>query len=153
MPLLDAQSLRMWTMILIVVVIIVAGFQIFRVNRESPVDQVVPVDKYTRGKVVDELLNIGAGSFVNFRINLNRRGRLFGTFAVRGVNASVRILVVDRQNFDSWQRGAEFNFISATGVLPGGKVDRTLEPGEYYLVFDNRNSTADRIVDADFKVE
>ena len=144
-----------WPAILSVVVVILLGIQMLRVNKrdETPVPTNTPTKYSTPGPVVSGDLKIGGGEFLANRIALNRRAKLSGEFQTGSVKNRVAIVVVDEENFEKWKQRSDFTSRVVTGYVPGGKISPTLEPGTYFLVIDNRENPDPQPVRADFVLE
>lgn len=148
------QYLWFWVRIFVVVGLVLFIIQLLRVNRPEKTATTPFADIYTSGIVVDGEIVVMTGSFRTFPINLNRRARLSGTFSASGQNHTIGCIVLKKEEFEKLSAGAEHSAISKTGDVPGGKIDVMLQPGEYYLVLDNRHSLhGDAIVAADFAIK
>lgn len=144
-----------WPVIISVVVVILLGIQMLRVNKpdETPVPTDTPVTYATPGPVVSGDLKIDGGEFLATRIQLNRRSKLSGEFQTGSVKNRVAIVVVDEENFEKWKQRTDFKSRVGTGYVPGGKISPTLEPGVYFLIIDNRENSDQQPVRADFTLE
>lgn len=140
-----------WPALAGALVLLVALIQIVRVNerpKESPL-----VETYTpSGALVHDVIKIAARDFFVMRINLNRRGKISGTFRTDSLKSNVSVLVMDEKNFESWKLGLEYSAVVQTGYVPGGKISPVVQPGVYFLVIDNREETP-RAVRAEFDLE
>jgi hypothetical protein len=145
-----------WLKIAAGVVLVLLAFNVYRVNRtEPPPASPTPVPvQYTKGEIVSGRISIESGDFMSYRIALNHRSMITGNFRVVGKDPWITCLVLDETNFEKWRAGNEFTAVNSTGSVPVGRVSRELEPGTYFLVFDNRSSQ-DKIalVDVSFSVE
>lgn len=113
-----------------------------------------PKITYTSGAFVSGPITVEPGGFLNYKFVINSRKRLSGKFTSAGYKGKVDCFVLDEQNFESFKTGGEFKKIVGTGAIPGGKIDRPLEPGTYYLVFDNRlGKEKVELAEADFSIE
>ena len=144
-----------WPAIISVVVAILLGIQMLRVNKrgESAVQTNTPTTYSAPGPVVSGELKIDGGEFLANRIALNRRAKLKGEFQTGTTKNRVSIVVVDEENFEKWKQQSAFISRAVTGYVPGGKISPTLEPGTYFLVIDNRENAEARSVRADFVLE
>ena len=144
-----------WPAIISIVVVILLGIQMLRVNKsdEAPVATTVPVVYATPGPILSGEHTIAAGDFLATRFALNRRAKLSGEFQTGSVKKKVGIVVVDEQNFENWKQQIEFAARAQTGHVPGGKINPTLEPGTYFLIIDNRVSEDPKTVRVDFSLE
>ena len=144
-----------WPAIILVVVAILAGLQILRVNRRDEIQAPAnaPITYSTPGPVLSGDLKIAGGDFLANRITLSRRAKLSGEFQTGKVKNRVAIVVVDEENFEKWRQQTDFTSRAKTGYVPGGKISPTLEPGTYFLVIDNRENADTRSVRADFVLD
>jgi hypothetical protein len=111
------------------------------------------VPPHTEGKIAYEVARIDAGSLLPYRANFNRRVTVKGQFSVDREGPWITMLILDEKNYQQWQSGGEFAAAVSTGKVPFGKVNRVLEPGTYYFVFDNRGSDKDVFADIDLNAE
>jgi hypothetical protein len=149
----DNQKI-IWPAIIAVVLIAIAAIQVYRVNRPVPVADSKPPIRYTTGSIVDGRITVPAGGFLSYRIDLNRRAKLKGTFTTGKDNLKLACVVLREEDLENWKAGAAYKRISETGDVPRGQLDVALEPGAYYLIFDNRRTAdAERRADAHFAVE
>ena len=107
------------------------------------------VQPHTEGKIASELARIDAGSFLPYRANFNHRVTVKGQFSVDRAGPWITMLILDEKNYQQWQNGVDFATLVSTGKVPFGKVNRVLEAGTYYFVFDNRGSDKDVFADID----
>lgn len=154
MPFKIDQRSYFWLRILSVVILIVGLIQIFRVNSPAPVVEKPVQVKYTSGTLVEGKVEIPAGEFLSYEIKLNKRASLKGKFTTEKLKGSVGCLALNAENYARWREGEEFQAVAKTGTVPGGNLNARLEPGDYYLVLDNRHSPKEpRTVNAEFTVE
>jgi hypothetical protein len=156
----ESQSMKgsidwRWPAILSVVVVVLLGLQMLRVNsdKETPVAVTAPTTYSTPGPVISGDLKIPAGDFLANRITLNRRAKLSGEFQTGSVRSKVAIVVVDEANFEKWKLQTDFKSLAVTGYVPGGKISPVLEPGTYFLIIDNRVNPNSQSVWASFMLE
>ncbi len=139
--------------IVVVIAILVIG-NAYRVNRPVQKPMAPPAPKYTYGTVVDEQFVVEKGSHRRFRFDLNRSTKLIGKYITAKRASNVGLLVLDEENYKKFEAREEFKPTVRTGNIPGGQVDRMMEPGTYYLVFDNTHEPEfDRVVEASFAVD
>lgn len=137
-----------WLKIAAAVFLILLGYNFYRVNRSEPPSASptpVPV-QYTEGEIANEQITIEPGRFMPYRMNFNHRAIINGDFRVAGKDPWIVCLILDETNFEKWRAGNEFTAVNSTGRVPVGRVSRALEPGTYFLVFDNRASTDKKAV-------
>ncbi len=149
-----SSNLIRWVAIIVAVIAIFIIANAYRVNRTTPKPAATVAPKYTYGTVVDEKLIVEKGGYRHFRFDLNRRTKLAGRYITERRASNVGLLILDDDNFKKFVAGEEFKIEVRTGNIPGGQVDRMMEPGTYYLVFDNRHEPEfDRVVEASFAVD
>jgi hypothetical protein len=145
-----------WLLIIGSVVVILLLIQIVRVNRR-PVNtlQERAVPTYTAaGSLVSGEISIEPNQFQSYKINLNRRARLTGTFQTGSVKRRVSVLVVKGSDVDDWVANPALSTrIVETGYVPGGKVSPMLDPGEYLFIVDSRQNNEVIPVNLDFTLE
>ena len=143
-----------WQRTAALVVLALAAIQFFRANRpEKTSGPSQQARYYTSGKVVDAVVDVPAGDFTAFRIDLNRRARLDGKYWTGNKRSLIEILLINDTDLELWRSGTGVPRIVSTGIVPGGEIHRVLEPGVYHLVFNNRTGRDPRQVQADFSVE
>lgn len=137
------------------VLLILVGINAIRINRtEPPLSAPTPIVENTLGPLFFGTVSIPAKDFLSYRIAVAKRSKMSGWFTVNGRKSRVGCYLMDSVNFENWRNGSQFNTIVSTGVVPGGRVERTVEPGTYFLVLDNRHSTeVPAVIDANFSVE
>lgn len=142
-----------WPAVLAVIVIAIAGVQLFRVNKPpEPEPEAVPV--YTpAGTIVKGGLVIAPRDFYSARIDLNRRSKLLGEFRTPKSDIRLNVFVLSESEFENWRSGKEFNYVTRTGNVPAGRINLALEPGVFFLVMDNRENDSERRLDVDFSLE
>ncbi|MFL6469019.1 MAG: hypothetical protein ACJ72Z_13760 [Pyrinomonadaceae bacterium] len=150
---------RLWITIGGCVVIALVIIYLFKVN-PPPVASVdlsqssnVPI--YTaEGPIATGSLKIEPGSFLQYRVNFNRRATVKGKFQISSGKPRIGCLILTESDFEKWREGGEFQAAVSTGSVPSGKIHRVLTPGVYYLVLDNRLSIdKPAAVELDFAVE
>ena len=144
-----------WPQIFFVVIILLGAVHIYRVNAVRPATVVGPLPfKSTTGTVVDGPIIVTAGGFLSFKMDFNSRVKLKGWFSTNSKANRLECLVLTQDAFELWKLGKEFQAIAKTGFIPGGRIERVLEPETYYLVFDNRqHGEPEKIFEALFKIE
>ncbi len=145
-----------WAGIIVVVGVVLALIQIFRVNPPTPT--VLPNESaktiWTNGTIVKGVVEIPANGFLSFPLNLNRRIKFKGSFRTGDSDKRLELLILPGDDFEKWKTGGSFKPLVQTGFVPRGKVDRVIEAGNYFLLLDNRlNSEARRLIESDFFVE
>ena len=140
-----ADGISFWLKIIAVVILILVVLAFFRVNREAPLPVDRPTVEYSYGEVAVGQFTIPEGGELSFRILLNRRALLKGDFVSVGKSSPIECLVLDADNFQRRRSGAEWTALARTGYVPGGRLNRSLPPGEYRLVVDDRDGNQEPV--------
>lgn len=156
--LLSTENKRSWTwpQLFIVVMLLLGGIHIYRVNYVRPVtpESAAASFRSTAGIVIEGPVFVEAGGFLPFKMDFNSRVNLKGRFYSGSRSSNVDCLLLREDDFELWQSGKEYKAVSQTGYVPGGKIVRVLEPGTFYLVFDNRKAgEPEKTIDTHFEVE
>lgn len=145
-----------WAGIASVVLILIAVIQVVRVNpptrsADSPVEG-NPV--WTEGKIFDGVAEIPANGFLSFPVNLNRKATFKGFFRTGSNDRRLGATIIKSTDLENWKAGNDVAPIVSTGPVPRGFITRVIEPGNYFLLIDNRmNAEAMKLVETDFSVE
>lgn len=155
---MDRVRKHIWQIAGLVFLAMLVAIILFRANAPSRQrgQRVIqgPDRLYANGNIAAGQINVPAGEMVKFEFALNRRARLRGSFATKGLPDQVICLVITAAELEKMSTGASFSAIANTGSVPGGRIDRRMEPGEYYLVFDNRAGATEMVLrTVDFKIE
>lgn len=130
---------------------------IFFIRANPPETQAViesTKPKFTYGKFITAPLGVPAGEMSAHRFNLNRKTGLSGKFSTENYGPRLELFIVTAAEFEKMKAGSEFEFITTTGNVPGGTVIRTFEPGDYYVVFDNRKGKEPILLqEAEFEIK
>lgn len=140
------------------IVLGITAFVAILIFKANPPKERVELDRpkisYTSGSFVSGPITVDPESFLNYKFTLNTKNRLTGKFTTAGYKGKIECLVLDEKNFELFKIGGEFQKTVGTGSIPGGKIDRTFDPGTYYLVFDNpRGKEKVDLAEADFSIE
>jgi len=136
------RGLGFWLKIAGGVLLILLAYNFYRVNRTDPIatsPTPVPV-QYSEGEIATGQISIEPSGFMSYRVNLNHRATINGSFRVAEKDPWITCLILDDANFEKWRDGSEFTPVNSTGRVPIGRVSREVGPGIYFLVFDNRAS-------------
>ena len=128
-----------WAAVIVVVAAAVIVFQFFRANAPEPPTTVSPTPVYTRGTVVEGVLEIPSDQFLSYRLNFNKKTKVIGTHWTGGSSRRVLALILTEAEFEKWKGGVEFKSVTQTGYVPRGKIEMVIDPGVYYFVYDNRS--------------
>ena len=151
----DARSwIRSWPVIITVVAAILGGVHILRVNQPQHHAPSAPNTSYTaEGPLITGRLVIPPSDFHSHRIDLNHTARLSGSYRTPNIRQLVSVIVLTEEEFARWKDGREFQFVVQTGFVPGGKINRVLGAGTYFLIVDNRPNDDAQTVDVEFTLE
>jgi hypothetical protein len=152
---MEIQRRWIWQGAIVLGIVAFVAILIFKAN---PPKERVELDRpkisHTSGSFVSGPATVDPESFLNYKFTLNTKKRLVGKFTTAGYKGKVECLVLDEKNFELFKNGGEFQRRVGTGSIPGGKIDRTFDPGIYYLVFDNRlGKEKVDLAEADFSIE
>jgi hypothetical protein len=155
-----SERAAFWLRVVIGVIAIVVVIQLIRVNQpgrpsgtERPGAASTTSAVYTFGTVVKGPLQIRAGEYKSFTINTNKRSTLKGEYHTGSIKRTVGVFLVRDEDVERWLKGEDVPPVVATGYVPGGGIDRTIDAGKYKLIFDNRKSEEDlQELRADFVV-
>ncbi|MBC7899934.1 MAG: hypothetical protein H7070_07750 [Saprospiraceae bacterium] len=144
-----------WPQIFIVVILLLGGVHLYRVNAVRPGGAAnLPKFISTTGAVVDGPLVVQAESFLPLKMDFNARVTLKGWFATGSARSRIECLVLNKDAFELWKNGREYQAVAKTGYLPSGRIERVLEPETYYLIFDNqRAGEPEKEFNAFFEIE
>lgn len=146
-----------WPQVIIVVLVLLGGIQFYRVNTVVSVinSGVTPTPFIsTSGIVVEGPITIEAHGYLPFKMDFNSRVTFKGWFAATAKNSRIDCLLLNKEAFELWKNGGEYKSVAQTGFVPGGRIERVLEPDTYYLIFDNRLAgEPDKKIDTYFKVD
>lgn len=145
-----------WSGIILVVLIVFGFFQMIRVN--PPDDRLVNEKEnkviWTEGTVVSGALEVAANGYLTYPINFNKKSSLDGVFTTGDSKKRLACSIIAAADLERWKAGDEVAFVNNTGQVPRGIVRRTIDPGYYLLIFDNRmNQAPIRIVESNFTVK
>ena len=131
-----------WLKIAAIVALILLAVNFLRVNREEPrtADRPAKV-QYSSGAVAQGQFTIPEGGELSYRILLNRTMLLKGDFASLTKQQPIESLVLDDENYKSRKAGGDWQALTRTGHIPGGRLNRELKPGEYWLVVTARDDS------------
>jgi hypothetical protein len=144
-----------WPIIVGVVLLVLFGIQMLRVNKRPTVPISAPETRtYTSsGQLVSGEVVVPAADYYAKRIDLNRRAKISGEFRTGDIKSQVSVLVIRESDLDNWRRDLNYNPIAQTGYVPGGKIIHVLEAGAYFLILDNRRNDTSRSIRTDFNLE
>lgn len=95
-----------WQRTVIVIVAMLAILQLYRANRPPPPAPPNRAVIYTAsGPIVDAAVTVPAGDFVSYKLDLNRRANIYGTFWSGKKGVEITCMVADAANFEAWKGG------------------------------------------------
>lgn len=157
MPFKISHRAYFWLRVFAVVFGIVMVVQLVRVNRPATSPSVAerPQVRYSQpGEIVAGRIVVPAGSFLSYPIKLNRKALVRGDYRTENLKGTIGCFVLDAGNFDAWREGKEFDPVLRTGNVPGGRVNASVSPGDYFFVIDNRHSPKEeRVVELNIVLE
>ncbi|MGD9629521.1 MAG: hypothetical protein AB7V18_09765 [Pyrinomonadaceae bacterium] len=144
-----------WPGIFGVVIIIIAVFQIVRVNPpDRPVGDTENRKVWTEGELLRGRAVVPANGYLSFPLNLNRRANFSAVFTTGRSEVRIVSAIIRAEDFNMWKSGEDVEPVSTTGKVPRGVVKRVLEPGMYLFVLDNRAGDAEIVLeDTEIKVD
>jgi hypothetical protein len=136
---MEIQRRWIWQGAIILGIAAFVAILIFRANPPKERAELErPTVAYTSGTFVSGPLTVEPSTYLHFKFVLNGQKTLVGKFTTAGFKGKIECLVLDDKNFELLKNGSEFQKIVGTGSIPGGKVNRSLAGGTYYIVLDNR---------------
>lgn len=145
-----------WAGIVLVVAFVLAVFWIFRQNPPSGSGQPLAesTSMWSRGKLVEGILEVDSKRFLMFPLNLNKRSTLNATFTTGDNSKRLAFTIIDSADLEKWRTGDEVRTFTSTGPVPRGTIERVLEPGKYVMIFDNRSGEKPiRVIESSVSVE
>ena len=114
-----------------------------------------PTDSGGGRVIVDQSFDLPGTSFQEFTFTVDadvqQNVRLQGQFEVTG--GSIQVALMDRENFESWQRGETPQVLYGSGLVPLSSFDVPIEgSGSYFLVFSNTTDTTSKSIKAEVRL-
>ena len=76
-----------------------------------------------------------------WKFQMQTQGRVVGAFrASGGAHNDIRVLITDADECENWINGNSANAYYDSGLKTVGKIEVNLNPANYCIIFDNRNS-------------
>jgi len=120
--------------------LLLIGFHALLLSFSSPAWSAVFVEPTTLA--IDETITVGAGSYSYYSLRLTTGSNLSVRLAVQGgLNNSLRVWLLDLENFQKFQANQEFAYFTGTsGTISNLASYRFSVPKSniYYLILDNR---------------
>jgi hypothetical protein len=118
----------------------------------SPAPRVSEVAAYRDEVILSDRFDIGGGQQYAIPFSVKNGGAVRGTFNVAGGEISAYIMTAAQ--YDKWTATREGVLDYSSGRVSGGSINRSLNAGDYYLVFSNRYSLREpKTVRAEIQVE
>ncbi|MCZ6636555.1 MAG: hypothetical protein O7G87_24425 [bacterium] len=114
-----------------------------------------PADSGGGRVIVDQSFELPGTSFQEFTFSVDtdvqQNVRLQGQFEVTGGN--IQVALMNRENFESWQRGETPQVLYGSGSVPGSTFLVPIESsGFYFLVFSNTTDTASKSITTEVRL-
>ena len=97
----------------------------------------------TRHAVMNEMFTVPAGHYMSHSLSLPNSAHIIGEFYAKGgMKNDIECVIFDEIGFQNYQNGnlAEKVYYNSKGYVTRGKIDKTLPPGNYFLVFNNSDA-------------
>lgn len=150
-----SSTTYIWIAVAVGAVVILVAIQFMRVN--PPPQPVAEVAKpmYTNGPIIQGTALVGAKDILTFNVNLNKRSDLKGTFTTGDGSKRIVNLMIKAEDMEKWKAGEKVTTVFSTiDPVPRGTIARSVEPGNYVLIFDNRaNDKEMELSGVDFTVQ
>lgn len=125
--------------ILIFLFSLVISFACQKTPAEKRVQASAPAPRYITQIIVDERVSVPSMQDTHYPLLIQDKASLSGDFRAEGGSGNdIQVLVMDEDNYINWKNGHEARVYYDSGKITIGKIDLTLAPGKYYLVFSNR---------------
>jgi hypothetical protein len=133
--------------VLVAVVYVVGNLRTGRVSNtflRPPVEQ----------NLVDKSVTIPSGSAYQTIFTVERNASLIGDFrAFGGGGNDIQVLLMDETAYINWSNGHQVTVYYDSGKMTMGRINVSLRPGKYVLVFSNAFSLlSQKVVDAHIKL-
>jgi hypothetical protein len=122
----------------------------------TPQPKVSEVAGYADEIVLANQFQVAGGNQYAVQFSVNPGGAVRGTFDVvgGGIDPLIETYIMTAAQYQRWSASREGVLDYSSGRVTGGRIERTLTQGDYYLVFSNRNSRWDaKTVRANIQVE
>jgi hypothetical protein len=156
----EEKKRQTWTYIWGGIALVVIGgivvIQLVRVNPpKAEVNSTAPVAPlWTSGAIVTGSATVAAKDILTFPVNLNKRSDLKGTFTTGEAAKRIGNLMIKAADLEKWKAGEQVPSVFSTGPVPRSTVSRSVEAGNYLLIFDNRSNDQEmNLSDVDFSVD
>lgn len=124
---------------------------------QSPTNtQVSRVGGYTSEEVLSETFEVRNRRFEAFKFTVRPGGMVKGTFRVVGGqdDRNIEAFIMTADQYAKWSSYREGVADYTSGRVSNGGISRTLNPGDYYIVFSNYYSAREnKTIQADIRIE
>jgi hypothetical protein len=104
---------------------------------------------------------VKAGSISYFPFNVYKPGRVLGRFQAmsgngddEGAVATIEAVITEAGDWENWRDGRRVRMLYHGDQSSTGRIDIRLQPGQYYLAFNNRLSqTTDKTITANILLD
>lgn len=112
------------------------------------------VDSYSSEQIFSDTINVRNKKYEAFPFEVKQRGTVKGTFRVLDLSGDIEVFIMTAAEYDKWNRYREAITNYSSGRVTGGKINRSLNTGNYYLVFSNYySSSGNKTIEANLYVE
>jgi hypothetical protein len=141
MPAATEKKSHMLRNIAAPVLLCVVAFVVARLNQRVSFKQDV---------LTPSVFTVKAGSIASFPFDVFKPGRVLGRFeATGGSGDDIEAVVTNARDWENWKNGREARVVYGSGRIAKGRIDIAVQPGQYFLAFDNRFSAlADKTIAA-----
>jgi hypothetical protein len=102
---------------------------------------------FKQDALTPSVFTVKAGSLSYFPFNVYKAGRVLGRFQAtsgngddEGAVATIEAVITDAGDFENWKDGRTVRVLYRGDKISTGSIDLLLQPGQYYLAFNNRLS-------------
>ncbi len=96
---------------------------------------------FKQDALTPSMFTVEAGSLSSFPFNVYKTGRVLGRFQSTGGSGNdIEAVITDARDFENWKDGRLARVLYKSERTSIGRIDILLQPGRYYLAFNNRLS-------------
>jgi len=108
--------------------------------REEPIPKTesAPATQPRTQTLVDQTFAVNAGQFYYFKFSVPSRARVAGRFEAHGGANDIAAAIIDEDGFANYSSRHAFRSYYSSPYMTVDNVNVVLNPGTYYLTFDNR---------------
>jgi len=115
-----------------------------------------PVSQPARMTIVDKAFPVGAQRYAYYTVPLKADlNHVTGHFTAQGGSNDIEVLVLDQDGFTNFSNGHNARtYYNSGGYVTTGTIDLNLQPGTYYVVFNNAKAlVTNKVVTTKIEVE